>query len=178
MNKSTVLNLEKLTKRYADANDDLRSHMRDLAQVIENVKREHFKYIKHAFVMAVDRKADLKAEIETAPEVFEKRKTMVMHGIKIGIVKSKGKIEIADDERTAALIEKHFPEQIETLIKVSKKPIKANLNDMSAADLRKIGVTVEEAGEVVVIKAAADELDKLINKLFEEMENDPEARAA
>jgi hypothetical protein len=177
-NESTVLELDKLTKRYADANEALETSMRDLESVIEIVKREHFKTIKRDFVSAVERKHDLKDAIEANRELFAERKTMVLHGVKIGIVKSVGKIEIEDDEKTANLIKKHLPDLYDVLVKVIQKPIKKALNELPAADLRKIGVTIEEGGDVTVIKTATSEIEKLINKLFTEMEGDAEARAA
>jgi len=173
---SDLLELDKQTRRFADAQDGLASLIRDLNDTIEIVKRQHFVEIKKAFSAAAQRKSELGAAIKDAPDLFEERKTMILHGIKIGIVKSKGKIEIDDEDRTVALIEKHFPALVESLIKVTKKPIKKELNDLPAADLRKIGVTVEEAGDVVVIKSAASEIDKLINALFKEMGNDAEAQ--
>jgi len=166
---SDLMELDKKTKRFADAQEELASMVRDLNSTIEIVKREHFAFIKKAFVTAAERKADLEAGIKAAPDLFSERKTMILHGVKIGIIKSKGKIEIDDEPRTVELIEKHFPKLVETLIKITKRPVKSELNDMPAADLRKIGVTVEEAGDVVVIKSAASEIDKLINALFAEL---------
>jgi hypothetical protein len=174
---SDLLELDKKTKRFADAQDELGNLIKDLNDTVEIVKRQHFAFIKKAFVVAAERKSDLGAAIKESPDLFSERKTMILHGIKIGIVKSKGKIEIDDEKRTVELIEKYFPGLVETLIKTTKKPVKSELNDMHASDLRRIGVTVEEAGDVVVIKSAASEIDKLINALFKEMETDAENQA-
>ena len=101
-----------------------------------------------------------------------------MYGVKVGFEKGKGRIEWDDDDTVVRLIEKHFPEQADILIKTKKKPAKKALAQLSVAELKKLGVTVEETGDQVVIKSTDSEIDKLVTALLKGDEIDEEAEEA
>lgn len=165
MNLSEV---EGLTKKYADAYNDLADQVRDLNEVIEEQARAHLKYIKKAFILETERRGQLKAALEGATELFVQPKTVIFHGIKVGFAKGKGKINISDN--TVELIEKNFPGLAETLIKIEKTPVKDSLAQLPAADLKKMGVTVADAGDEVVIRPVDSNVDKMVKALLKDSE--------
>jgi hypothetical protein len=135
-------------------------------------------HIKRALTQALAHKENLRSAIEAAPELFVKPRTVVFYGIKVGFAKGKGSIEITDKAKTVELIEKNLPGLAEVLIKVKKSPIKKSIEALDAADLKKIGVTVEGSGDCVVIKPVDSDIDKIIDAFFKESgeeENDLEA---
>ena len=79
-----------------------------------------------------------------------------------------------DKDQVVRLIKKHFPEQADVLIKTVEKPIKGAIQQLPVADLKRIGVTVEETGDVVVIKSTDSEIDKLVSALLEQNDEDDE----
>jgi hypothetical protein len=129
-----------------------------------------------AIARAVERaalaEAELRALVSGAPELFERPRTVVMHGVKVGWMKGKGAIEIADAARTVALIRRHLPEQAEALIRVTETPHRPALAQLSVADLRRLGCTVIDAGDEVVIKPMDGELQKLVDRLLAEAADD------
>ena len=93
---------------------------------------------------------------------------MILYGIKIGFQKGKGEITWEDKDQVVKLIHKHFPEQAEALLKVTEMPVKTALAQLSAADLKKLGVTIIETGDEIVIRATDTEVDKLVEALLKD----------
>ena len=61
------------------------------------------------------------------------------------------------------MIRKHFPDQAEILIKTTETPVRKALAMLPAADLKKIGVVMEDEGDEIVIRAADSDVDKIIS---------------
>ncbi len=104
----------------------------------------------------------LEAEVRANPQLFVKPRTVPAHGILVGIEKQPGAIEITDVERTLALIKKHLPDQVKALIDVKETPVKKAIGKLTAEQLKKIGATVRDAGDRVVIRPGQSDVDKLV----------------
>ena len=120
----------------------------------------------------------LYSSIKGNPELFMKPRTLVIQGIKVGMAKGKGKICIDDPAMAIKLIRKHFPEQADVLIKTEEKPVAKAIGQLTVPELKRIGVTVEEAGDQVVIKPTDSEVDKLISALIADATEEPMDGAA
>jgi len=175
---ATLGEIERSTKAYADARDKLAATLQKLEDQIEALKRQYMPGIKVQVGIAKEMEAHLKAELEDSKSMFVKPRTLIMHGIKVGFEKGKGRLEITDNDQVVRLIEKHFPDQADILIQIRKKPIKKALANMTVAELKKLGITVEETGDVVVIKPVDSLIEKLVDKLLKEKEEDQEQEAA
>lgn len=158
--------IERLAKEYAEARDKLGASVVDLEVVIAEAKRRMLPTIKRRASTAADAKARLQAAVEGRPDLFRKPKTRILHGIKVGFAKGKGKISFASAAQVVKLIRKHLPESFDILVKVEEKPIKSALGQLSGAELKKIGVTVTEAGDQAVVAPADSEIDKLVDALL------------
>lgn len=156
---------------------DLAQSRRSLSQAvglaqaaIEEVKTKHLFLIETLTSQAGEDFDKLFAAVEASPDLFRKPRTRELHGIRVGFAKGKGKIEWNDASQVVTLIKKHLPAQAETLIKTNEKPVKSALNGLSAADLKRIGVTVTEAGDRVVVTPVDGELDRLVEALLSDSE--------
>jgi hypothetical protein len=167
---ATLAEIEKLTREYAHARRVLTERVQELENAINELKRKALPYIRRAAEAASERQAVLKIAIEESPELFVKPRTIILHGIKVGFQKQKGKIEWDDNATVVKLIKKHFPDTWETYVKVTEKPIKSALEQLSVSELKKIGVTANETGDEVVIKSTDSEIDKLVAALLKEDE--------
>ncbi|HDH00341.1 MAG TPA: hypothetical protein ENG80_00835 [Nitrospirae bacterium] len=160
--------IEKLTKDYAEAREILSQRVQGLEEEVNALKRKALPYIRKSAEAAARRKSLLDAAIEGAPELFVNPRTVTIHSIKVGMQKGKGKIEWDDDAQVVKLIRKHFPEQSDVLVKTTDKPVKKALAQLTVAELKKLGIEVEETGDQVVIKSMDSEIDKLVNALLKD----------
>jgi len=177
---STLAEIEKLTRNYADARENLSNTVRTLEEKIESLKRQYLPGIRRQVGIAAARKLDLKNAIESGKELFTRPRTVIFHGIKIGLQKGSGRIEYDKSEidRIVRLIEKHFPEQADLLIRIKKTPIKKALGNLTVAELKKLGVFVEDTGDAVVIKPTDSQIEKLVDRLLKEKDEETEEDAA
>lgn len=162
----TLEQIETRARQFAEAREKLAEIVTALNDGIEALKRRHMRPLKAAVNRAAEAEAALRVMVEEAPDLFTKPKTVILHGIRVGYVKSKGKIEFADSDRVVALIKKHFPEQADVLIATTEKPSKDALNGLTAADLRKLGINVIEGDDAVYIKPADSAVDKMVDALL------------
>lgn len=165
---ATLNDIERSAKKYADARDHLAGIVAAMNEGIEAIKRDHMKRLKKAVADAAEHHDALKALIEKAPGCFVRPRSVIFHGIKLGFQKGKGKIEWDDADQVVRLIKKHFPEQADVLITTSEKPVKEALNGLTAAELKKIGISVTEGGDAVFIKPADSAVDKIVDALLKD----------
>jgi hypothetical protein len=146
---------------------------RDLAQAvataqaeIDAVKSAHIPTIQQLTTDVANVADMLYAAVEASPGLFTKPKTQVLFGIKVGFAKQPGKISWADVNQVVKLIKKHLPDQADVLIKTTEKPVKAALNGLPGTDLKRIGVTVTDAGDRAIVTPVDTDLDKLVAALL------------
>lgn len=165
---TSLADIEKRAKQYAEAREHLAGIVAALNEGIEALKRSHMKRLKKAVADAAEHHDALKSLIDSAPGCFVKPRSVVFHGIKLGFAKGKGKIEWDDPDQVVRLIKKYFPEQADILISTSEKPAKEALNGLTAAELKKLGVSVTEGGDAVFIKPADSAVDKMVEALLKD----------
>lgn len=170
--ESTPLeHIQALTERYAEAHQALEGRVMTLQTRIEALKREALPEIRAEVRRTTEAYDQLRAAIGEHPELWTgKRRTVVIAGVRVGIMKGKGKMSWDDPGQVVRLIRRHFPEQAEAMIRVKEEPIKKALGQLSVAELRRIGVTVEDTEDQVVIKPTDDQVDKLVDKLLQDAE--------
>lgn len=152
--------------------DTLTERVTFLNDAIEVAKRVSMRGIRNSVSACAQAQAELLATIAEAPQLFDKPQSMVLHGIKLGFRKGAGKLDWDDDEQVARLIRKHFPDQFDVLVKTTEKPLKTPLANLTAAELKRIGVTVEDTGDVVFAKDTTAEVDKLVKALLKGAEEE------
>jgi len=162
----TLPDLELLTRKYADARGRLAGLITELNDIIERAKRERLARVKELVAVAAEREANLRSAIEGSPELFEKPRTLIFHGVKIGYVKQRGKIEWDDPDRVVELIRAHFNER--GLLRVSYVPDRASLAGLTVAELKKIGCRATEDGDKAVVLPVDSEVDKIVSALLKD----------
>ncbi|MEX2524469.1 MAG: host-nuclease inhibitor Gam family protein [Gammaproteobacteria bacterium] len=166
--------IEILAEEYSKAHDALADKVSQANAELQAVKRKYRHELKSLASNAANTKADLIAAIEESRELFRKPKTRTFHGIKVGLRKAKGKLKWTDAEKVVKAIKRVYDDQIGTLIKTTEKPNKDALEKLPAAELKKLGITVEDSGDQVVANPAEGEIDKMVDALLEGMEQQEE----
>jgi len=169
-NTITMETIESQAKVFAGARAELAERLNALREEQEAAKRRRLQGIKNALARVQDAHGELRASLEASAVLFEKPKTRVLHGIRVGWMKQKGKLEISDAEACVAALRRVLGDDADTYIKSTEVPIKAALANLSAKDLKRVGVTLTDDVDAVVIKAADGEIDKLIDALVGDAE--------
>jgi hypothetical protein len=164
--KPTLDEIAKATKEFSNFRAELKVTIDETNKQIHAIYAARIRTIKRLLTKVVEQRAALSGLIAGARDLFESPRTIVVHGIKIGLRKGKGGIEWEDDEQVVRLIKKLFPEQAILLIKITEKPIKTALAELPGSDLKRLGITVEETGDVVVIQPTDSEVDKLAKAMM------------
>ncbi len=167
--------IEKLCQKYRREYDALAERCQAMNEEIEAVKRRRLQGIKNAVAKANDARSELQQAITLRPDLFEKPRTMIIAGIRIGYTKQKGRMVFDDPARVVALIRKHLPEAFDQLVSTKETPLKGALAQLSGAELKKIGVQIEADVDEVVVKSTDTEVDKLVSALISEAEQFQEA---
>lgn len=158
--------IQAATKRFADKRQALEDLVNTVNCKIEAVYRKNTRALKIAVAQVAEQQAALEALIEASPELFEKPKSLIFHGIKIGFRKGAGGLNWEDDVQVVNLIKKHFPKLADVLIHIEETPIKKALSELPVSDLKRLGVTVEDTGDMVMVKAVDSAVDKAVKQLL------------
>jgi hypothetical protein len=173
---TTLTEIQKLVKEFSDARKILRDRVEVLDEGIRALKKRYLPGIRSAVETAKEKQTNLSNSIADSKDLFVKPRTMTLFGIRFGIEKQKGKIEW---EKGAVpgivkMIKKLFPDSWETYIKVKEEPMKKTLATLPSADLKKLGIQINDTGDAVVIKPVDSEVDKLVDALLNEKKEEIE----
>jgi hypothetical protein len=166
----TLRDIETATTAYGIARADLGDTVRQLQRELGDVRARYIKQIRREVAKAADKQSELKALVERAPHLFVKPRTLVIQGVKVGYQKGRGGIEFDDADKVVELIHKHYGdgEEALSLLNIAEKPDKTALEELSVAELKKLGCTVRDTGDEVVIKPVDGEVDKIVNALLKD----------
>lgn len=166
--------IELMTKEHAAHRTLLAERVRILQDLLERMKRRKLQGIRNALSQAKDSQLRLHAAIDAERTLFVKPRTRVFHGIKVGLQKAKGKLTFEDAAQVVKLVRKHFADQFDVLVRTKETPVKDALLLLPVVDLKRIGCSVSESGDEVFIKPADSEIDKLVDALLKDKNEDME----
>lgn len=162
----TIDEIEAKAKALASARAELSERVGRIRDEQDAIKRRLLTGVRNALARARDAYDALHAAIEAHPELFEKPKTRTLHGVRLGYMKQRGKLQWEDDRGLIDGLRKLLGEEADGYIRTTEKPIASRLQDLPARDLRRVGITVTDDTDVIVIKTADDALDKFIDALI------------
>lgn len=165
---TTLSDLEKFAEIYARDHQLLSELVAALQAEMAAVKARQLARLRTAVIFAQTSKAVLHTAVAESAALFERPRTQIFHGIKIGLAKGKGRLEISDEAATLAKIRQHFGREADRYLRTSITPNKEALAQLPAAELKKLGVTLTDSGDTVVIKPMNSEVEKTVASLLRE----------
>ena len=169
-----ITHIEAMAKSYATARAKLQERLDALEVEITDARRRKLPGIRDALNECANQQSVLASALRTNAALFAtpKPRTVVFHGYKLGFQKAKGKIKF-NAKRTIELIKKFFPKRTGELLRVKEEVDRDAVKKLTAYELGRIGCElVAAAGDEVVIKPIADDLDKLIKRILEKSEDE------
>lgn len=167
-----MTHIDTLTREFSKARAELVSIATDLRDELEAAKRRHLKRLKRAVTDVAAAQSLLTHAIDAAPDLFDKPRSVVLHGIKVGLQKSQDTLDWTDAKRVAELVNEHLPDQRDVLIEVTYKPVVAALKQLDGETLTRIGVRHTPGKDSVLIKPVDGGVDKLVAALLKGVENE------
>lgn len=174
---ATVGDIERATLEFASERTKLVEIVGELTSEIENLKRRKIGAIRRAVDLTAEKRNALYNLLSESKQLFTSPRSLILHGVRVGWQKGKGKLEWLDGERVADLVEKNLPRQFDELIQVKRMPIADALARLDAATLRKFGINVIDAEDQVVIRPTNSAVDKIVNALLKGAEELTEQEA-
>lgn len=165
----TMAEIEAATKEFAEARNALAGTVSGLLDEIAQVKGKYRHRLLAQLAAVKLARGDVRVLVERHPELFEKPRSVVFHGVKVGYRKGVGRLVYESAERVISLIRKHFSgKALEVLINVKESPNKEAIASLDVDQLKKIGCTVEGTSDVVEIRALEGDVEKAIDALLGE----------
>lgn len=162
----SIETIEALARQHAVARTLLTERVKACRDEMNAIKTRKLPGIKSAVAGLQETHSALHEAIDAERGLFDKPKTRVLHGIKCGLQKAKGKLSFANAEGVIKLIKKHFTDQAEVLINTKETLVKKALQNLPAVDLKKIGCTISDTSDEVFIASTDGEIDKLVDALL------------
>jgi len=141
----------------------------DLEADLAAVKAKHLRKLKQQASVVAASQAELFSLVERAPGLFTKPRTITVHGVKVGYTLANGTLEFEDEAAVIALLKKHHKADAGLFIRTIEEVDKNALRTLSAPELAKLGCRIDGAGDVVILKRVAGDVEKLLNKLINRM---------
>lgn len=165
---ATLGEIDALTQDYADSCGKLGDVVQKMMDKVEQVKRKYLVRINALAKQTAQDKALLHEALDESRDLFVKPKTLVLHGVTIGLRKKNGSILVAAPELTLAKIRKLLPDQVDVLIRTKEEVNKEAVGLLSGDVLKKLGIEITADTEEVVIRAAVDKIQKVVDELVKE----------
>jgi hypothetical protein len=158
--------IEKMTGDYASAKRDLDDLVAEIAEKTEALKREYSPKLKLVMSRIAKRHEVLYRSIAENPELFQKPKTQIFEGIKVGFMAGKGSLSMEDEQLTVELIKEHLPKQAKILIKTVEEPNVAAIKKLPTEQMELINVEIVGKEDKVVISPVDTTVGRILNSLI------------
>ena len=172
----TLTEIGELAKAYSGARDALASVTDEVREVQRREVRKRLRGIRSRVAEVSATREQLVAAIDENRQLFERPRTRAMHGIKFGLRKQPGRIE-GDATQAIARIDRRMPDRAQDLVATKRTLVKAALQKLSTRELAALGLTIADTGDAVLVQAAGDDLDRLVDAMLEDVADVQEATA-
>jgi seryl-tRNA(Sec) selenium transferase len=168
----TLGTIEGGCQRYDAAASLLDEQIAALEADLTAVKQKHLRQLTRQAAIVAALEAELRAAVENTPDLFKKPRTFILHGVKVGLTTSNGKLVWdLEDEELVSLLKRKFKDDDawKGFVNVTEVPSKEALRLLDAPTLAKLGCRIDGAGDAVVLKRTSGDVEKMMDKLIEKM---------
>ena len=171
----TLEEIARLCRTYRDALDEKDALIQDVEHAQRRIARQKLRSMVALSGRITAAEAALREAVEASPDLFRRPKTQTLEGIKVGYRKKPGKIEIADEAASIALVRKKLAGKTGVLINVAESLDKNALRNLGVRELATIAVSLGEDTDAVVVGLPKSPAGKTLDALIAEGRKDEEA---
>ncbi len=161
-----------LARNYATARDRLAETAREIREMQRKVIQSRIRGLQARIAEAATAREELHDAIHDSHSLFDRPRTRTVDGVKFGVRKGQGAIQIMDESRSLGLIERTLPERAEELIRTTRRINRTALKQLDVWELGLIGAEVVQTADQVVVSHAQDATDKLVETLLDAAKED------
>ena len=165
---ATMDEIVALARNYAKARDALEATGEEIRQLQRKAVRDRLRGLRTRVAETAAAHDALKTAIAARPGLFVKPRTVAVEGVKFGYRKQTGAVDIGDEAQAIKRLRSKMPAKADALINVKESLDKKGLRKLAAADLARIGVSIGDPVDEVVIATAEIDIDKLVAALLDD----------
>ena len=152
----TLEEITELARDYARAVERLAELSEEIREQQRHAVRQRLRGLKARAAEASAARAVLHDAIDNSRERFASPRTRATDGVKYGLRKQPGRVEVSDEARSIARIRERLPDWADTLIRTTERLQRAPLRHLDSRGLASIGIRIEAVDDEVVIAAAGN----------------------
>ncbi len=166
--KPEMTDIETAAAEFAAANAEMARLVGEAGEAIGTIRHKYSTPLKDAYAAVKMKRKALERLIDRRRDLFVRPRTRILHGIRLGVTKDRGAVHYdCDEDVMVARIRATLGDKAEDLIAITEKPIKKQLALQDEKVLRKLGVEVREDTDSVLIKPAANDVEKAAQAFLE-----------
>ncbi len=170
----TLNEIETLAQAYAESYRQLEATVQDLEDGVREIKRIMLPDIRRLAEESASHKSSVLAAITDSKALFEKPRTRLLAGVKVGLTKRRGQVVIDDEEATIRRIRELLPkDQAALVIRVRESVHKPAVYDLTGGDLKRLGIKIDADTDEAIAKIAGEDIEHMVDALL----TDDETRA-
>lgn len=180
MTNPDLLPIDAAAAEYRRARDVLRQLAADAQLELEQAKEAHLPLLRRALLDVATAEVALREAVQRSPAtLWERVRTRIVHGVKVGWAKARGRVEWDDEAKVIERVRKLLPaDQAELLLRRRESVHKPAVYDLTAGDLKRLGIRVTDDCDQVVVKDTLGDLDRAVSTLLAERQASDEDREA
>jgi tryptophan 2,3-dioxygenase len=159
--------IETLAQAYAESYRELEGAVQALEDGVRTIKRKLLPTIRRLAEESANHKGAVLAAITDSKALFEKPRSRVLAGVKVGLQKRRGQVVIDDEEATIRRIRELLPkDQVELVIRVKESVHKPAVYDLTGGDLKRLGIKVDADTDEAIAKIAGEDIERMVDALL------------
>lgn len=158
--------INQLAKEYSESRKKVADKIRQMNDDIEKVKNKFMHHIRNFAQQSNEKLMEFQTAIKENPQAFESKKLREDYGLKYGYSSTQDKVVIKDVEQTISLIKANLGAKAPVLIKTTESIVNKAVQNLTADERERIGVTIESGQAYVYVKPTDKEMDDLINSVI------------
>ena len=166
--KTNIEEIQKYAENYGEKARLLKAKIDEMEKDLTAIRKSHLPELVVLAAEAADAQKLTELAIMENRELFQKKKTFNVNGVKFGINKQRDRFETANELSTIQAIKEFLAEKAPMLLNIKESIMKSAMDKLTTRELKQIGVTVVPGDETPIVRLMDDALEKYIIALQKE----------